>query len=460
MKVFTKGIMLNDVVSICSHGSGLTVENCEIGGFFTDSREAFENGVFLAIKGEHSDGADYIRSALDHGAVCAISSRIPGGCEGSVILVEDTVKALGTLAAWHRRRMKDITVATVTGSVGKTTTKEMIYSVLSEKFDTHKTKGNYNSDIGLPMSLLTLEKQYNAAVYEMGMSRAGEISNLSKIVRPDIAVITNIGTMHIEYLGSREAIRDAKCEITEGMGKNGILVLNGDEPLLAGREGAVYVSLVNRDSDIRALNICEGDNGTSFDLLIHGESVQSIVIPTFGKHNVLNAAMAYTVGKYFGMSDYEIRRGLMNFKGEDMRQRIYTHKDITLIEDCYNAGPESMRASLGVLENYCNRHALRPVAVLGEMRELGDHADMLHKQVGELAATSAKKLFTVGNSLIAEGAAHGGMDENNIVELGDMPFDRAAVVIASMIKPGDCLLFKASRAMKLEKLIDEIKKVY
>ena len=460
MKVLTTDITLRDIEKVCLSKCELKLSQTIVSGFFTDSREAFENGVFVAVRGEKSDGADYIESALRQGALCAIASRIPDGCEGRVILVDDSVSALGKLAAWQRGRMKKLTVAAVTGSVGKTTTKEMLYSVLSEKYSTHKTLGNHNSDIGLPMSILTLDDSFEAAVYEMGMSARGEISKLSGIARPNIGVITNIGTMHIEYLGSREAIRDAKLEITDGLDENGLLVLNGDEPLLAGLDRAVYVSLDNPDSDLQAVNICEGDRGTSFDLNFQSERVQSVVIPAFGRHNVLNASMAYAVGKYFGMSEYDIRRGLLNYKSEKMRQRIYEYKDITILEDCYNAGPESMKASLGVLKNYCLRHSLRPIAVLGEMRELGDYSDSLHSQIGEYAFHNAERLYTVGNSRLAAGAKEGGMDEKRIVELGDMPYDKAAFVIASELKPGDCILFKASRALNLEKLIEEIKKIY
>ncbi len=456
MKIFAKGFGIYDIANAC--GGRYSGKDMAVTGFSTDSGEIFEGAVFVAIKGARRDGADFIPEVLEKGAVCAISATVPAGYEDRVILVDDSVKALGRIASHKRDKMKDLAVVGITGSVGKTTTKEMVYAVLSEKFKTHKTHGNHNSAVGLPMSLMTLDESYKAAVYEMGMSAKGGISALSSIVKPDIAIITNIGNMHIEHLGSREAIRDAKCEITEGLSKKGVLILNGDEPLLAGRENAVYVSLDNPESQVRAVNICEGENGSSFDLAVKGEVIESVVIPTFGKHNILNASMAFLVGMYFGMSEYEIRRGLMSFKSESMRQNFVELGDITFMEDCYNAGPESMKASLGVLEGYCKRKGMRAVAVLGQMRELGAFSDGLHKEVGAFAAQKAELVFAFGSHEIAEGASRSGaIDEKNVVDLGNVSYEEGARVIASKLQPGDCVMFKASRGVELEKLIEEIK---
>lgn len=459
MKVFTDNIKIKDIVSACN-GQFSGDENIRIKGIVTDSREVFEGALFVAIKGEKCDGADFIPSVIEKGAICAISETVPSGYEDKVILVPDSIKAMGMAAAAHRDKMMGLNVAAVTGSVGKTTTKEMIYAVLSEKYKTHKTTGNHNSDIGLPISMLTLNDSYQAAVYEMGMSAKGEISYLTNIVRPHVAVITNIGNMHIEYLGSREGIRDAKMEIAEGLSDDGKLILNGDEPLLSGIEGAVYVSFDNPESQVRITNISEDETGGRFDLLYMGEVVTDLFVPALGRHNIFNAAMAYTVGKCFMMSDDEIRRGLLNFRSEDMRQNFTSYKDITILMDCYNAGPESTAASLAVLKSYCLRNNKRAVAVLGEMRELGKHADTLHYQTGKIAAECSELLFTVGKSSLKEGARSCGMAEENIIELGSKEYEVCAKIISDRIKAGDCILFKASRSMKLETLIEEIKKIY
>ena len=455
MKILTKGMSICEIANAC--GGQYSGEDGQISGFSTDSGEIFEGTVFVAIKGERRDGADFIPEVIKNGAACAISARLIPGYEDRIILVDDSVKALGRLAAAHRDKRSDLKVVGITGSVGKTTTKEMVHSVLSEKFPTHKTHGNHNSLVGLPMSILTLDESYEAAVYEMGMSMKGQISNLSRIVKPDIAIITNVGNMHIEFLGSREAIRDAKCEITHGLKKDGVLILNGDEVLLEGIKGAVYVSLDNDKSDVRAINISQEETKTTFDLVLKDKVIKDVEIPTVGRHNVLNAAMAYVAGTYLEMTEDEIRRGLMNFKSEDMRQNFVEFKDYVLMEDCYNAGPESMKASLGVLEGYCKLRGLRPVGVLGQMRELGAFSDKLHEEVGEYAAGKVELLFTVNTEKMAEGAIKGGLPRENVISLGDMPYDEAAKIIKSRLKKGDCIMFKASRGLKLEGLIEQIK---
>ena len=455
MKILTKGMNISEIADAC--GGKYTGKDALISGFSTDSGEIFEGTVFVAIKGERRDGADFIPEVIKNGASCAISATVPGGFEDKVILVDDSVKALGRLASQHREKRKDLQVVGITGSVGKTTTKEMVYSVMSEKFNVHKTHGNHNSLVGLPMSILTLDESYNAAVYEMGMSQRGQISNLSKIVKPDIAIITNVGNMHIEFLGSREAIRDAKCEVSDGLKEDGILILNADEPLLAGKK-AIYVGLENPNAEYKAENIREDESGTVFDIVNEGKKLKDVYIPAFGKHNVLNAAMAYAAGVCLGMSDEEIRRGLSNFKGEGMRQNFVEWGDYVFMEDCYNAGPESMKASLGVLEGYCKRRGMRPVAVLGQMRELGDYSDSLHTEVGAYAAGKVELLFTVKTEEMAKGAKDAGLGEERVISLGDMAYDEGASIIKKYLKKGDCVMFKASRGVKLEELIQELKK--
>lgn len=425
----------------------------------TDSRMVKDGALFIAIKGEHFDGNDFIDAAIDSGAVCVICERPFESKDANVAVftVDDSIKALGRLAAEYKARLEMLTVA-VTGSIGKTTTKEFIYSVLAEKYAAVKTEGNHNNNIGLPMTLLGFSNKSDAAVIEMGMSHSGEISELSRIARPDIAVITNIGTSHIGNLGSREAIRDAKLEILMGLRPGGAVILNGDEPLLSGIEGACYVSMHNKDADVYVDNTVLTENGSAFDLTINGETIESVVIPALGEHNIMNAAMAYAVGLYAGMGEFEIRRGLKNYHTVGMRQNLVEKDDRLIIEDCYNASPESVHAALSVLRSLADAKESRSIAVLGEIRELGDYSESFHRSVGvDVVRSNAKMLFTFGHdaALIADEAVKCGMNERAVFVFEDID-DPAALADALREKTGkgDILLFKASRALKLERVIE------
>ncbi len=437
--------------SLYLHGSD---KNTEIKTVTTDSRVKVNSGVFIALVGEKFDGHDYIEKAFENGAVCAVVDRRPEDPKHTYILVHDTKKALGMIAKAFKDKLKPLTVA-VTGSIGKTTTKEFIYAVLSEKYKTLKTEGNFNNDIGLPMTLLGLSPDDDAAVLEMGMSCFGEIEYLSRIASPNIAVITNIGRSHIENLGSREGIRDAKMEIRKEMPHDGVLILNGDEPLLEDISGAIYVGEKNKDSDYVIDNVIEGENGCAFDLSIHGERVESLTIPAIGRHNVMNAAFAFAVGCAAGMGEFEIRRGLMNFKNTGMRQNIYKAHDRTIIADCYNAAPESVKASLKVLSSMARRNGTKKIAVLGDMKELGSYSAEAHIEVGrEAAANDVDILFTVGELALDIAASASKCGVKNIFAFEDTDYREIARSIMENTDAGDVILFKASRAMALEKIIE------
>ena len=426
----------------------------------TDSRDIGASSLFIAIRGDRFDGNDYVASAIEKGAVCALCERIPENYAGSAVIVEDTRIAMGKLAKAYKAKISPITVG-VTGSVGKTTTKEFIYSVLSERYNTLKTCGNYNNEIGLPMTVLGLSPDNNAAVLEMGMSAKGEIDYLADIARPDVAVITNIGTSHIGNLGSREAIRDAKMEIKNGLSENGILILNGDEPLLAGIEGALYVALENPKADCYADNIIEGEHGTAFDLVLRGERFECITIPTVGIHNVLNAAFAWMVGTVVGIGEFQMRRGLMKFKNVGMRQSVYISNSRIIIEDCYNASPESMIASLNVLRNMGKQRNRRGVAVLGDMRELGEYSLDGHRKVGEaVASLGIEVLVTFGKEAeeIAKAAIASGVNAEHVYTFNDVEDAQTlGKALLRISKRGDIVLFKASRAVSLERVVSFIK---
>ncbi len=374
----------------------------------TDSRAASDGCIFAAIAGENFDGHDYIASAVSGGARIIIAERLPEGelpIGADVVIVDSTVRALGRLGADAIRVSGAKTVA-VTGSVGKTTTKEFIAACLSSKYRVHKTDGNKNNEIGLPLTALSIGEGTEYAVFECGMSALGEIEYLSNIVKPNIGVITNIGTSHMESLGSRENIARAKLELVSGMGGRdggGVLVINADEPLLYGvRETldvgrVVTAALHNRAADYRAVNLRRVGNGTVFDLIYNGRVATNIEIPAIGVHNVYDALYAFAVGILCGMSEAEIRGGLRGFRGAAMRQKIYDEHGITIIEDCYNASPESMRAGIDVLISLAKERGGRPAALLGDMKELGEYSRLLHEQLGVYAARAGVKLlFTYG----------------------------------------------------------------
>ncbi|MBO5218313.1 MAG: UDP-N-acetylmuramoyl-tripeptide--D-alanyl-D-alanine ligase, partial [Clostridia bacterium] len=344
-----------------------TSEARDITGIATDSRETESGTLFIAIKGERVDGHDYIAQAIARGAAAVIAERMPDGLEpeeaARVFVTPNSLEAFGKVAKAYKRRIHPKTVA-VTGSVGKTTTKEFIYAVAGARYVAHKTAGNFNSEIGMPLTVLDMPETAQVCVLEMGMSDLGEISRMTHIAEPDIAVITNIGNSHIENLGSRENICKAKLEITEGVPENGWVILNADEPMLFAQKGKLaqnllFVSLQNPQADYRALNIREYEDSTEFDLVAGKRVVTNVRIPTIGRHNVYDATYAFAVGILLGMSDEEIKAGLMSFRNTGMRQNIYEYGGITIVEDCYNAGPESMKAAVEVLAKMADKTGCR-----------------------------------------------------------------------------------------------------
>lgn len=425
-----------------------------------DSREIEEGTLFIAYKGERFDGHDYIGKAFEGGAACIVAERIPYKVKGNIILVDSTLDALHAIASKHREDVGALTVG-ITGSVGKTTTKQFVASVLARKYRTHRTDRNFNNEIGLPLTILKMPADSEALVLEMGMSFSGEIERLSRTAKPDIAVITNIGTSHIENLGSREGIRDAKLEIRAGLRDGGTLILSGDEPLLAGIEGAVYTGIDNENCDYRAVNIREDGAGSCFDIVTRDGICRDLRINIPGEHNVRNAVVAFAVGRAAGVSDDEIALGLLDFEGVEMRQNIYDFEGKTFIEDCYNASPESMKASLSVLCRIGNMRGGRKIAVLGNMLELGAYSPELHRRVGEAAASLGTDiLFCFGQEAdnIADGAVSCGFDREkvkcfpdigSVVSLGEALRDE--------LRAGDNVLFKASRGVKLERVIEYLK---
>ena len=433
----------------------------------TDSREASHGSLFCAIRGERTDGHMYISRACEAGAACILAEEMPSDAVScAVVLVKDTIRAVGDLAAHYRAQAK-VRVIAVTGSVGKTTTKEFISAVAAAGFPTHKTEGNHNNDLGLSMTLFCLEPRHRISVLEMGMSDLGEIERMSQMAKPDIALITNIGTSHLASLGTRENICRAKLEITAGMSEKGIVLLNADEPLLYERASSLkqnvqLLSIGSHYGTFRGVNVRSQTDGMLFDMICRDTALTNIRIPVLGKHNVYNALAAYTVGYLLGLSEETIRAGLMQFRGADMRQKIYPLGDFTVIEDCYNASPESMRAALDVLTSVSMQTGGTPAALLGDMLELGEYSRLMHDQLGQhVAHAKVQKLFCYGMmaDVVAEAAIkHGIRAENVFVCLDtDAPQSMADMILQSLC-PGDVLLVKASRGVAAERVIECMKK--
>ena len=442
----------------------------------TDSREADKDTLFVALPGERVDGHRFLPAAAELGARVFLCARgrcpeaLPSGCVA--ILVEDTEVALARMAAaWRDEALADTAIVAVTGSVGKTTTKEMLWGVLSAGEEVpapqavFKKDGNFNSTVGLPLSVLEIPAGTPAAVLEMGMSARGEIASMSAAVRPDIGVVANIGSSHLERLGTRENIALAKLEIADGLREGGILLLNGDEPLL--RPDAIrvphglkvlYVSLADAPyaafcvKDIRVR-----DSGTEFSLVTPDGILTALVVPTPGVHMVWAAAFSAAVGHLCGLTAEQIRRGLLAYRPAAMRQTLRAVGNVTFLEDYYNAAPESMQAALSVLSLTAKG---RRVAVLGDMRELGTDSVAMHRQVGEAAVRfGVDFLVTVGDlgAEIAAGARAAGLDQSAICHVPDTSaYEAEGPRLAELLQANDTVLFKASRAIGLEALVGHV----
>lgn len=432
----------------------------------TDSREAGEGTMFIAIVGERVDGHNFINSVIASGAACALCSRIPEGAENfPIILVEDTVTALGRLGHEYSKSCKAKRVG-VTGSVGKTTTKEFIASVLATAGKVWKTEGNFNSTIGLPMSLLTLPEDADFAVLEMGMTGPGEIKLLSDIAEPEIGVITTIGTAHMELLGSRENIAAAKLEIKSSLAKDGYLLLCGNEPLLESEwkhDARVrYFSTDDKTSDYLAYNITSDEAGMTFDASCRGKMIYDLEIPAVGKHNVAAALAGVAVGCMIGLDSERIRRGIAAYRPVGLRQQIADVAGIKIISDCYNASPESMRAAASVLSTVASHRNGKKVALLGDMLELGQRSPELHYAAG-IAFAEAGTDMVVSFGERAEKIADGFASvcgEDRVLRFKDRSDAAApAKALCELLKPGDTLILKASRMIAAERVAEELKKL-
>ena len=456
-------VTINEIVDVTS-GNPQNIRNFDrqipMSSFFSDTREPVSGGVFVALKGANFDGHDFVAKAINSGAILAITER--NIMDAPCIVVKSTRKALLDLSR-HFRNKFDPVVVGITGSVGKTTTKEMTALALASKHSVFKSEGNHNNEIGLPFSVFKINKSCSAVVLEMGMSDFGEMERLSRAAKPNICLITNIGFSHIENLGSQDGILEAKLEILKGADKNAPLIVNSDDPLLApikkeydGYRKVITYAIDDPEADFQAADIKTYSDRMYFHVRQNGEMICDVELFCIGLHNIYNAVAAIAVAVTAGCDPSTAAEMLSGFQPDSLRQNIQKMGSQTVIVDCYNAAPTSMKASIDVLCEMKPAGDGRRVAVLGDMLELGEKSKELHREIGEyIVEKGVDMLVCYGkeSKYIAERAEelgmHAGSSEDKKIVLNFMKYK---------LKPDDIVLFKASRGMHLEELIDEFYK--
>ncbi len=440
----------------------------ELKSFCIDTRQLQKGDIYVGIKGETTDGNLFYEKALEAGAMGCLIQEIEIKPEikekykdRSIIKVKNTIEALQKLAS-YKRKQYDIPVVAVTGSVGKTSTKDMIASVMGQKFHVLKTSGNYNNHIGLPLTLLRLE-DHDAVVVEMGMNHFGEIRVLTNIAKPTVAVLTNIGTAHIGILGSRENILKAKLEILEGMNSDGHIILNNDNDLLHkwGEEEKEYYSIITygieNPSDYIASHIIRKNDGSSFDVSINHKN-NTIIVPIGGDHFILNSLAAISVGSLFEIAPEKIKKGIEEFELTKRRMEMLSlSNDILMINDSYNASFDSVKPAVAYL---AHTEGKRKIAVLGDMLELGDYAKELHEKVGEeVAKNKIDILIAVGDlsKYIMKKAEELGMPKEKMIHCKNA--EEASEKLEKILENGDRVLLKASNAMKFNIIVEKLSEI-
>lgn len=436
-----------------------SLEEKEAKGVVIDSRTVTEDVVFVAVKGERQDGHSYIPVVAELGALGVICEREPQTCRVPYILVDDSLTAFRRIAAFYRQQLS-IPVIGITGSVGKTSTKEFIASVLSQKYRVCKTQKNFNNEIGLPMTVLSVQPEDEVAVLEMGISDFGEMTRLSEIARPDYCVITNIGQCHLENLGSREGILQAKTEIFTYMNPDGYVFLNGEDDQLVtvkkpGKNEVIYFGMADTDevyaTDVEDLGLL----GSKAVIHANGEAF-TVKIPLPGIHMVLNALAATAVGKKLGLTSEEIAQGIRAVQAVAGRSHVIETADYILIDDCYNANPVSMKAAIDLLQTALQRK----VAILGDMFELGADETLLHGEIGEYAVShGVDVLICVGT--LSESMYHRAQQtaacEGSGIELHYFKTREDAMqALSAILHTGDAVLIKASHGMSFEKIVEAL----
>lgn len=476
-----KNLTLKNIAKVCGGTYFGPEENLEkeIAGAVIDSRQVQKDYLFIAVKGERVDGHKFIPDVLKQGALAALSEQKLENPPGAYILVESTLTAMKALAKFYRESL-DIKVVGITGSVGKTSTKEMIASVLEQKYRVLKTEGNFNNEIGLPLTIFKIREEHQVAVLEMGISDFGEMHRLADMAQPDICVITNIGICHLENLGDRNGILRAKTECFEHMQPNGTVILNGDDDKLSTKtivngkpvifygigqepkqitDGTEEITCASKEvyaTEIEAIGL------TGVQAVLHAEFEAAegkkkqeelqVTIPIAGEHNVYNALAALCVGRTLGLSPEEIKRGIETVRTISGRSNLVEKDGITVIDDCYNANPVSMKASLDVL----SKAAGRKIAVLGDMGELGTEEKELHYGVGAyFEGKNIDALFCTGT--LSKELVRAIHEKEISTEV--FYFDEKSELIAQLKqykKPGDTILVKASHFMGFPEIVSAI----
>ena len=452
-----KNLTLRNITRACQgtyHGNESLLDR-EVAGVTIDSRKVEKDFLFVAINGERFNAHQFIPDTIEKGALCVVSHEDLGDTDYPYILVEATGQALLDIAKLYRDSF-DVKVVGITGSVGKTSTKEMIASVLAQKYNVHKTQGNFNNECGLPLTIFEMNEEHQVSVLEMGINHFGEMRKLSTVASPDICVITNIGVAHLEFLKTREGIMQEKTQMFQDMKPGGSVVLNGDDPLLStigpvkGSDPIFYG--LDQDKNVIYATDVEplGLKGTSCTIHLP-EGSFSCVVPIPGIHMVSNALAGSAVGSKLGLTTEEIKRGIESLPSIPGRNHIIQTDRLILLDDCYNANPVSMKASLDVL----NMGIGRKVAVLGDMGELGPDYAALHRSVGEYAAEIGIDLVCAIGPMskeIAEGAASDGTKA--------LWFETKADFLAQtkdILKDGDNVLIKASHGLEFPEIVEALR---
>ncbi|MEE1219680.1 MAG: UDP-N-acetylmuramoyl-tripeptide--D-alanyl-D-alanine ligase [Ruminococcus sp.] len=444
MKRFT----IEEIVSACGgkYIGDKSLKQSVITSVERDSRQIKEGSLFLAIKGERVDGHDFIENCFNAGAVCALCEKAPENATKPCIVVDSTLEAVKKIAMAYRAKF-DIPVVGVSGSVGKTSTKEMLYAVLSQKYKTHKTQGNLNNELGVPLTLLSMPEDTQAAVIEMGISDFGEMTRLSEMVKPTICVLTVIGCCHLENLKDRDGVLSAKTEMFKYASENAEFILNGDDDKLYTVENVngkkpIFFGFAS-DNNYYAENIeNNGEGGISCNLCFDNTTL-SVTIPAIGNYMVSNALAAVAAGKLLGLSDEQLVNGVESYKTVGSRANVIKTENIRIIDDCYNANPNSVKASIDTLMNFKGRK----VAVLGDMKELGTEELALHLETGVYAKEKGVDLVVAVGPLaneLAKGA--------NGIWYEDI--EGACNALEYLVHTGDTVLVKASHSMQFEKIVD------
>ncbi len=452
-----------DIRTICDAMGGRLESGPDAGlitaGVSTDTRTIEAGSLFVALKGERFDGHDFLSEALGKGAAGVVVSRPPEAAAGgsaAVIVVADTLLALQRLARWYRRQL-DVVVVGITGSNGKTSTKDLTASVLRQRYAVHATAGNFNNHIGLPLTILAADDEDELLVLEMGMNHPGEIALLCEIGRPHLGVITNIGLAHLEHMGSREAIAEEKGALARFLPEVGTLVLPVNcefADYLRSRTAARTVLVGNSRGEVRAEELELTADGSRFELVVEEAARLPVRLPAAGRHMVTNALMAAAIGQLLGLRPEELVRGLEQAKLTGGRLRRYGAGGITVFDDTYNANPGSVLAAVEALAGQEIANGGEKIIVLGAMAELGRQAEDLHRQVGSEAAKQGLRVVSVGAAAagIARGAREAGReDARHFDDPGE-----AAKWLEGEVRAGDRVLFKGSRTARMEELMHRV----